>query len=122
MIDHYQRTPSGRWELETLEGRDAHLHLPSINCTVPLAEVYERIPFSQAERRSDIMMAYKGNAPRIYGTNFNRGELVEMVIERKSLLEMQLVDYHLTGAVRETPILYRKTGGRSANSAGCRLQ
>src|SRR5712691_4404763 len=57
VIDHYQRTTAGspapqeqtRWELETLEGRDAHLHLRSINCTVPLAEVYERIVFPQAE-------------------------------------------------------------------------
>jgi Uma2 family endonuclease len=57
MIDHYQRTPTGspapqeqtRWELETLEGLDPHLHLPSIACTVPLAEVYERIVFPQAE-------------------------------------------------------------------------
>ena len=38
-----------RWELETLEGLDANLHLPSINCTVPLAEVYERIVFPQTE-------------------------------------------------------------------------
>jgi len=57
VIDHYQRTPAGspapqeqtRWELETLEGLDAHLPLPSIACTVPLAEVYERIVFPQAE-------------------------------------------------------------------------
>jgi Uma2 family endonuclease len=57
VIDHYQRTPTGspapqeqtRWELETLEGRAAHLHLQSINCTVPLAEVYERIVFPPAE-------------------------------------------------------------------------
>jgi Uma2 family endonuclease len=49
VIDHYQRTSAERWELETLEGRDAHLLLPSINCTVPLAEVYERIVFAQAE-------------------------------------------------------------------------
>ena len=57
VIDHYQRTPTGtpapqeqtRWELETLEGLDAHLHLPSIACTVPLTEVYERIVFTQTE-------------------------------------------------------------------------
>ena len=57
VIDHYQRTPTEspalqeqtRWELETLEGLDAHLHLPSIDCTVPLAEVYERIVFPQTE-------------------------------------------------------------------------
>jgi Uma2 family endonuclease len=49
LIDHYQHTPSGQWELETIEGLDAHLHLPSIACTVPLIEVYERIVFPQAE-------------------------------------------------------------------------
>jgi Uma2 family endonuclease len=49
IIDHYQRTPTGRWELETLEGLNAYLHLPSINCTVPLADVYERIVFPQTE-------------------------------------------------------------------------
>ena len=57
VIDHYQRTPTGsptpqeqtRWELETLEGLDVHLHLLSIACTVPLSEVYERIVFSHAE-------------------------------------------------------------------------
>jgi len=57
VIDHYQRTTvespapqeQTRWELKTLEGRDAHLYLPSIACTVPLAEVYERIVLPQAE-------------------------------------------------------------------------
>jgi Uma2 family endonuclease len=49
LIDHYQRTTDGRWELETLEGLDAHLRLSSINCTVPLSEVYERIVFPPAE-------------------------------------------------------------------------
>jgi Uma2 family endonuclease len=49
LIDHYHRTPSGQWELETIEGLDANLHLPSIACTVPLTEVYERIVFPQAE-------------------------------------------------------------------------
>lgn len=49
VIDHYHRTVTGRWEVETLEGLDTHLHLDSINCTVPLADVYERIVFTQAE-------------------------------------------------------------------------
>jgi Uma2 family endonuclease len=57
LIDHYQRIPTGapapqeqtRWELETIEGLDANLRLPSIACTVPLTEVYERIVFVQAE-------------------------------------------------------------------------
>lgn len=45
VMDHYQRTMTGRWEVETLEGLDAHLHLPSIVCTVSPADVYERIVF-----------------------------------------------------------------------------
>ena len=45
VIDHYQRTRTGRWEVEALEGLDASLHLPSIACTVALADVYERIVF-----------------------------------------------------------------------------
>ena len=57
VIDHYQRIPTGspapqeqtRWKLETLESLDANLHLSSINCPVPLAEVYERIVFPQTE-------------------------------------------------------------------------
>jgi Uma2 family endonuclease len=49
VIDHYHREDDALWTLRTLEGLDAHLHLPSINCTVPLAEVYERIVFPQAE-------------------------------------------------------------------------
>jgi Uma2 family endonuclease len=49
VIDHYHRTTAGQWELETLEGLDAYLHLSSIACTVPLADVYERIVFPEAE-------------------------------------------------------------------------
>jgi hypothetical protein len=50
-VDHYQRTEAGRWEVEVLEGLEAHLRLPSIGCTVLLADVYERIVFAQAEER-----------------------------------------------------------------------
>jgi Uma2 family endonuclease len=45
VIDHYHRTETGRWEVDTLEGLGAQLHLPSISCTVPLADVYERLVF-----------------------------------------------------------------------------
>ena len=61
MIDHYQRTPTGRWELETLEGLDANLHLPASpaqsywpRCTSALC--------SLKPRGSDTMMVYKGIA------------------------------------------------------------
>ncbi|MBM3224024.1 MAG: Uma2 family endonuclease, partial [Candidatus Tectomicrobia bacterium] len=44
-VEHYQRPAAGQWELVTLEGLDANLHLPSIACTVPLSDIYERIVF-----------------------------------------------------------------------------
>ena len=45
VIDHYHRTKTGRWEVDTLEGLGARLRLPSIGCTVALDAVYERIVF-----------------------------------------------------------------------------
>jgi Uma2 family endonuclease len=49
VIDHYQRAPTERWEWQTLEGLEAHLYLSSIACTVPLADISERIVFPQGE-------------------------------------------------------------------------
>jgi Uma2 family endonuclease len=49
VIDHYHRGNGAQWTLQTLEGLEARLHLEGINCTVPLADVYERIVFPQAE-------------------------------------------------------------------------
>jgi Uma2 family endonuclease len=48
-LDHFQRTEAGRWEVKVLEGLDTALHLPSIACTVPLVDIYERITFAQDE-------------------------------------------------------------------------
>lgn len=44
-IVHDQRAPTGEWTSDVLDGLDAVLHLPSIHCTVPLVEVYERLEF-----------------------------------------------------------------------------
>ena len=49
LIDHYHRQEDGTWALHALEGLDAPLNLETIGCTVPLADVYERIVFPQAE-------------------------------------------------------------------------
>src|SRR5207249_7488410 len=52
VIDHYHREDDALWTLRTLrtlEGLEAQLHLETIGCTVPLADVYERIVFPQAE-------------------------------------------------------------------------
>jgi Uma2 family endonuclease len=49
VIDHYHREDDALWMLRTLEGMEARLHLEDIGCVVPLADVYERIVFPQAE-------------------------------------------------------------------------
>jgi Uma2 family endonuclease len=49
LIDHYHRQEVGTWTLQALEGLQAHLHLETIGCTVPLVEVYDRIVFPHAE-------------------------------------------------------------------------
>ncbi len=46
VIDHYHRTAAGRWELRPCEGLEVRLALEAIGCTVPLAEVYERVEFA----------------------------------------------------------------------------
>jgi Uma2 family endonuclease len=39
-IEHYTRQPNGAWLLESVEGQTGVLRLPTIQCDVPLAEVY----------------------------------------------------------------------------------
>jgi hypothetical protein len=48
LIDHYHRQEDGTWVLRALEGLQTHMHLGTIGCTVPLADVYERIVFPTA--------------------------------------------------------------------------
>jgi Uma2 family endonuclease len=45
LIDHYHRVEENRWELVSIEGLAASLHLESIQCTLRLADVYDRITF-----------------------------------------------------------------------------
>ena len=45
LVEQYHQDTSGRWELVTLDRLDASLHLASIGCTVPLADVYARVAF-----------------------------------------------------------------------------
>jgi Uma2 family endonuclease len=45
LMDYYHRVEAKRWELVSLEGLEASLHLESIHCILRLAEVYDRIVF-----------------------------------------------------------------------------
>ena len=40
----YERQPDDRWLLTAVEGLEATVVVPSIDCVFKLAEVYERLP------------------------------------------------------------------------------
>ena len=44
-VEHFSRRPDGTWMREEVDGPDATLTLNSINCRLPLADVYERVAF-----------------------------------------------------------------------------
>jgi Uma2 family endonuclease len=43
--EHFSRQPDGTWPHTELDGADADLALDSINCHVPLVDIYDRIDF-----------------------------------------------------------------------------
>src|SRR5262245_11154630 len=49
LVEPHHRQEDGLWTLHTLEGLQAQLHVPSLGCTVALADVYDRLVFPTAE-------------------------------------------------------------------------
>ena len=47
-IEHYVRQPNGNWLFSDVVGLDAVLELPSIQCTLALADVYAKVSFESA--------------------------------------------------------------------------
>jgi Uma2 family endonuclease len=45
VVEHYRRQPEGQWIYTPATGLDSSLRIDSINCTLPLAEVYDRVVF-----------------------------------------------------------------------------
>jgi hypothetical protein len=44
-IEHFRRQASSEWRYLLVDGLETSLHLQSIDCTLQLAEVYDRIVF-----------------------------------------------------------------------------
>jgi len=42
-VDHFVRQDDGSWLLNDASGLESLIHLPSIGCELPLAEVYEKV-------------------------------------------------------------------------------
>ncbi len=45
LVEHYTRLPDNRWVLAGHKGMDAVVAIASIDCTLPLADVYDKIDF-----------------------------------------------------------------------------
>jgi Uma2 family endonuclease len=46
-IERYLRQDDGKWEFSDATGLDAIVELSSIDCTLPLSEVYEQVTFAE---------------------------------------------------------------------------
>ncbi len=46
-IEHYARVDDDEWLLKSYRGLDATAHIDSLNCDLPLAEIYARIKFDR---------------------------------------------------------------------------
>ncbi len=51
LIEHYRRQPNDKWLLASAGKLDGSLHLASIDCTLRLAEDYDRISFPFADEQ-----------------------------------------------------------------------
>ena len=47
MIEHFVRKPNGHWMLSDYRGMEAIVSVASIGCTLPLADVYDKVEFDQ---------------------------------------------------------------------------
>jgi Uma2 family endonuclease len=45
LVEHFRRGEAGAWVLVPVEGLESALRLDSVDCTLPLAEVYDRVEF-----------------------------------------------------------------------------
>jgi len=46
-IEHFSRQDNGTWAYQRHTGLDATVHIPSIKCTLKLADVYDRVVFPE---------------------------------------------------------------------------
>lgn len=45
LVEHYVRQPTGQWILSDHRGLDAAVAIASIDCTLPLADIYDKVEF-----------------------------------------------------------------------------
>lgn len=52
-IEHFTRQPDDNWLLKQVEGLEAALLIPSIDCRLSLVELYDRVPFPNNEEANE---------------------------------------------------------------------
>ena len=55
-IDHYTRAEGGRWIYQRVAGLDGEMTIPSIDCTLPLVEIYNGVELRAELTRSPIQI------------------------------------------------------------------
>lgn len=52
-IEHHEKQPDGKWTFNVFEGLEGAFRLNSINCDIPLAEIYDRVEVIIPKTESD---------------------------------------------------------------------
>jgi Uma2 family endonuclease len=48
-VEIYRRQPSGEWLLSEVSGLDGTCHFNSVDCSIPMAEIYGKVTFTEPE-------------------------------------------------------------------------
>ncbi|MEQ1644331.1 MAG: Uma2 family endonuclease [Pyrinomonadaceae bacterium] len=48
-VEHHEKNAEGRWEHNAFDGLDDVFRIPSINCEIPMTEIYDRVDFTTAD-------------------------------------------------------------------------
>lgn len=48
-VEHHEKTDEGRWVHNAFDGLDDTLRIPSIDCAISMAEIYDRVDFATAD-------------------------------------------------------------------------
>ena len=51
LVEHYARQPDETWLLTSYEGLKAVLLLPAIGCELPLADIYDKVEWPEADTK-----------------------------------------------------------------------
>ncbi len=52
-IEHHEKQADGRWVHNAFDGLDDTFRIPSINCDIPLSEIYDRVEFADGQEPAE---------------------------------------------------------------------